>query len=105
MISVARSAMPILVVAQPMMAMAVVLGHGLRGAGDTRSPVLAAAIGGLALRVAGAWLLAVELELGLFGIWLATAIDWTVRSVILGAVFWRGRWRAGWAAASAFAPR
>lgn len=94
LILAATLAMPILVIAQPMMASAVVLGHGLRGAGDTRSPVLAAAIGGLALRVAGAWLLAVEWGLGLAGIWIATAIDWTVRSVILGAVFWRGRWRA-----------
>jgi putative MATE family efflux protein len=93
LIAAATLAMPLLVVAQPMMALAVVLGHGLRGAGDTRSPVLAAAIGGLALRVAGAWLLAVELGLGLSGIWLATAIDWAVRSVILAVVFARGRWR------------
>jgi Na+-driven multidrug efflux pump len=94
LIGAAMLAMPILVIAQPMMASAVVLGHSLRGAGDTRSPVLAAAVGGLALRVAGAWLLAVELELGLAGIWIATAIDWTVRSVILGVVFRRGRWRS-----------
>jgi putative MATE family efflux protein len=93
LITAATLAMPMLVLAQPMMAMAVVLGHGLRGAGDTRSPVLAAAVGGLLLRVAGAWLLAVELGLGLSGIWIATAIDWTVRSMILGVVFWRGRWR------------
>lgn len=94
LIAAATLAMPLLVVAQPVMALAVVLGHGLRGAGDTRSPVLAAAIGGLLLRVAGAWWLAVELGLGLSGIWLATAIDWFVRSVILGVVFWRGRWRS-----------
>lgn len=93
LIAAASAAMPILVLAQPMMAIAVVLGHGLRGAGDTRSPVLAAAVGGLALRVGGAWLLAVELGFGLSGIWMATAIDWTVRSVILAVVFWRGRWR------------
>jgi Na+-driven multidrug efflux pump len=71
-----------------------VLGHGLRGAGDTRSPLLAAVIGGLLVRVSGAWLLAIVLGLGLPGIWIATAIDWTLRSVILGAVFLRGRWRA-----------
>jgi putative MATE family efflux protein len=93
LIDAATRALPILVLAQPVMAISVVLGHGLRGAGDTRSPVIAAAIGGLALRLLGAWLLAVELELGLVGIWAATAIDWGVRSVILGVVFWRGRWR------------
>jgi len=93
LIAAAIGAMPILVLAQPVMAVAVVLGHGLRGAGDTRSPVIAAAIGGLLIRVLGSWVLAVELDLGLTGIWLATALDWGVRSLILGAVFWRGRWR------------
>lgn len=94
LITAALRAMPILVAAQPVMAVAVVLGHGLRGAGDTRSPVIAAALGGLLIRVLGAWLLAIELGLGLAGIWLATAIDWSVRSLILSAVFWRGRWRS-----------
>lgn len=88
----AMMAMPLLVLAQPAMATAVVLGHGLRGAGDTRSPVIAAAVGGLLLRVGGAWLLAVELGMGLRGIWLATALDWFVRSSILAWVFVRGRW-------------
>ena len=94
LIATATRAMPVLALAQPVMAMAVVLGHGLRGAGDTRSPVIAAAVGGLALRLLGAWVLAFELGFGLVGIWIATAIDWTVRSVILGVVFWRGRWRS-----------
>jgi putative MATE family efflux protein len=94
LIAAAMRAMPVLVAAQPMMAIAVVLGHALRGAGDTRSPVLAAAVGGLFIRVAGSWLLAVELDYALTGIWIATALDWTVRSIILGVVFWRGRWRS-----------
>lgn len=94
LIATALRTMPMLVAAQPMMAIAVVLGHSLRGAGDTRSPVLAAVLGGLLLRVGGAWLLAIELGWGLPGIWTATAIDWLVRALILGLVFWRGRWRA-----------
>jgi putative MATE family efflux protein len=93
LIAAAMLTMPILVLAQPMMGFAVVLGHALRGAGDTRSPLLAAVIGGLLVRVTGAWLLAIVLGLGLPGIWIATAIDWTVRTAILGAVFSRGRWR------------
>ncbi|PRQ09135.1 MATE family efflux transporter [Enhygromyxa salina] len=94
LIDAAQRAMPILVIAQPMMAIAVVLGHGLRGAGDTRSPVVAALVGGLLVRVVGCWVLGVQLGLGLRGVWIATALDWTLRSVILGAVFLRGRWRA-----------
>lgn len=94
LIMAAMITMPFLVLAQPMMGLAVVLGHGLRGAGDIRSPLLAAVIGGLLVRVSGAWLLAIVLGLGLRGIWIATAIDWTVRTVILGMVFVRGRWRS-----------
>ena len=94
LVAAGLAAMPLLALAQPMMASAVVLGHSLRGAGDTRSPVVAAFVGGLVVRVAGAWLLAVELELGLVGIWLATTIDWTVRTLILARVYQRGEWRA-----------
>lgn len=94
LIAAAMITMPFLVLAQPMMGLAVVLGHGLRGAGDIRSPLLAAVIGGLLVRVSGAWLLAIVLGMGLPGIWIATAIDWTVRTAILGAVFLRGRWRS-----------
>jgi MATE family multidrug resistance protein len=92
-IAAAMITMPFLVLAQPMMGFAVVLGHGLRGAGDIRSPLLAAVIGGLLVRVSGAWLLAIVLGMGLPGIWIATAMDWTVRTAILGVVFLRGRWR------------
>lgn len=93
LLGAAMYAMPFLVLAQPTMALAVVLGHGLRGAGDIRSPLIAAVVGGFLVRLSGAWLLAIELELGLPGIWIATAIDWTVRTAILGYVFLHGRWR------------
>jgi putative MATE family efflux protein len=94
LIAAAMITMPFLVLAQPMMGFAVVLGHGLRGAGDISSPLLAAVIGGLLVRVTGAWVLAIVLGMGLPGIWIATAMDWTVRTMILGVVFWRGRWRS-----------
>lgn len=94
MIAMALAAMPLLVLSQPFMAIAMVLGHGLRGAGDTRSPLLAAVIGGLLVRVAGAIALARGLDLGLVGIWIATCCDWAVRTIILVAVFARGRWKA-----------
>jgi putative MATE family efflux protein len=93
MIAMALATMPILVLSQPFMAVAVVLGHGLRGAGDTRSPLLAAVIGGLLVRVVGALALARGLDLGLVGIWMATCCDWIVRTIILVLVFARGRWQ------------
>ncbi len=93
LIAVVLLTMPLLVLSQPVMAVAVVLGHGLRGAGDTRSPLLAAVIGGLVIRVTGALVLALGLDLGLVGIWIATCCDWTLRTIILAAVFARGRWQ------------
>ena len=93
MIGLALATMPMLVISQPFMAIAMVLGHGLRGAGDTRSPLLAAVIGGLFVRVTGALVLARGLDLGLVGIWIATCCDWSVRTIILARVFARARWQ------------
>lgn len=93
MIAMVLATMPLLVISQPVMAVAVVLGHGLRGAGDTRSPLLAAVLGGLVVRVVGALTLARGLDLGLVGIWIATCCDWTLRTILLVGVFARGRWQ------------
>ncbi len=85
-------ALPLLALSQPFMALAIVLGNALRGAGDTRSPLYAAALGGFLVRVALAWILGVHSELGLSGIWMASAADWMVRSLLLAGIFLRGRW-------------
>ena len=92
MIATALSALPLLALAQPFMAFGVVLAQGLRGAGDTRSPLLSAVLGSLVVRVALAWTLAVQAELGIVGIWLASTGDWLLRTAILTVVFARGRW-------------
>ncbi|MFV8754654.1 MATE family efflux transporter [Nannocystaceae bacterium ST9] len=94
MIAIVLVTMPMLVLSQPVMGAAMVLGHALRGAGDTRSPLVAAVVGGLAIRVLGALVLARGLDLGLVGIWIATCCDWTVRTIILALVFGRGRWQS-----------
>lgn len=94
LVDAALRAVPLLALAQPFMATSVILGHALRGAGDMRSPLIAALVGGLCLRVCGAWVLGIWLQLGVVGIWLATTVDWSVRTTILIAVFVAGRWRA-----------
>ncbi len=85
-------AMPLLAAAQPFMATAVVLAQGLRGAGDTKSPLYAAVVGGLFVRVGLAWALATHTELGVSSVWVASGADWVVRCVFLGTVFFGGRW-------------
>ena len=67
-------------------------GSALRGAGDTRSPMLVSLIGVICFRVTAVWLLAIVLQLGLAGVWLGTAIDWAGRGIIVFMMYRRGRW-------------
>lgn len=80
-------------VAQPLMAAVSALAGALRGAGDTRTPMIAAIVGPLGVRLAASWYLAFELGWGLWGIWIGSTADWAVRAVWLGVVYARGRWR------------
>lgn len=79
---------------QPFMALAMTLGGGLRGAGDTRSPVATAVVGVWLIRIPLAWALAFPLGLGLRGIWITMIVDWASRTATLAAVYRRGRWKA-----------
>jgi putative MATE family efflux protein len=78
---------------QPLMAIYEAMAGGLRGAGDTRTPMIAAFIGPGVIRLALCWALAFHFEMGLYGIWVGTSVDWLVRVVILTTVFRRGRWK------------
>jgi MATE family multidrug resistance protein len=92
-ISLAATCLRVAALAQPLMAITDALAGSLRGAGDTRSPMLVAIIGPVVVRLTACWLLAFEWEMGLLGIWIATTFDWTVRCLVLAAVFRRGAWK------------
>lgn len=79
-------------IAQPIMAITDSLAGALRGAGDTRSPMLMALLGPIFVRLGACWWLAVELDWGLIGIWAGTTLDWATRAVCLGVLWARGRW-------------
>jgi putative MATE family efflux protein len=83
---------PLLLVAQPFMAMSIVLGQALRGAGDTRAALGVSAVGALVVRLSCTWLFALKLGLGLQGVWLGSTCDWIARSALL-VVWGRGRLR------------
>ncbi|MDA0336122.1 MAG: MATE family efflux transporter [bacterium] len=80
-------------VVQPLLAAMMVFSGGLRGAGDTLTPML---VNGAAI-----WLLRVPLTLlatgwlgwGLAGVWLVMALDLTVRGLVLFWQFRGGRWK------------
>jgi len=83
---------PLLFLAQPFMAIGIVLGQSLRGAGDTRGALGVSAVGALVVRLGCTWFFALKLGLGLQGVWLGSTCDWVVRSALL--VGWgRGRLR------------
>lgn len=93
-VSLAVDCLRVAAVAQPLMAVTDGLAGSLRGAGDTRTPMLVAIAGPLGIRLAACWLLAFELEMGLLGFWIANTIDWVVRAIVLAIVFLRGRWKS-----------
>jgi multidrug resistance protein, MATE family len=91
-ISVGVECMLIAAVAQPLMALTDVYAGALRGAGDTKTPMLVALVGPLLVRLSACWLFAYQLELGLVGIWLGSTLDWSVRAFSLWLVYRRGKW-------------
>jgi Na+-driven multidrug efflux pump len=81
------------VVAQPLMALVDALAYALRGAGETKTPLRAALVGPVLVRLSVCWLLTFHFELGLLGIWIGTNFDWAVRAVWLERAFARGAWK------------
>ena len=90
--------------AMPALASCIIFTSSLRGAGDTRVPVLFTWFGFFVLRIPLAYLLTwpqIDLgplgvyrgfDMGLFGAWLAMFADLTVRGVFFLARFASGRW-------------
>jgi MATE family multidrug resistance protein len=82
-IALGAAAVPVLAVAQPFMATAIVLAQSLRGAGMTRPVLGVSAVSALVVRISCTWLFALGLGLGLTGVWIGSTCDWFVRSVLL----------------------
>jgi putative MATE family efflux protein len=78
---------------QPLMGAAMSFAGGLRGAGETRSPLAIGAISVWLVRVPLAWFLAFGLNLGLNGLWLTMIADWGFRTVAFAWIVKRGRWK------------
>ncbi len=83
----------ILGAAQPMMAVEYAVGGALRGAGDTRFPLLAMMMGLFVFRLGGAfWVLHVY-EGSVVALWSCLLADYAVKALLLSLRFHRGRWK------------
>ena len=92
-VSVAALCLAISAFEQPFMALAMSLGGGLRGAGDTKTPVLVGLLGVWGVRIPLAWMLAFPAGLGLSGIWITMIADWAVRTAVFSVLYRRGTWK------------
>jgi putative MATE family efflux protein len=81
--------------AMPALASCIIFTYALRGAGDTRIPVLFTWIGFLGVRIPLAyWLTSSSVGLGLWGAWLAMFADLVVRGAFFLHRFASGRWQS-----------
>jgi putative MATE family efflux protein len=83
----------ILGVAQPLMAVEFTLGGALRGAGDTRFPLLVIFLGLFVCRLAPALTLAYVFDATIQVVWCALLLDYALKATLLIGRFRSGRWR------------
>lgn len=80
-------------IAQPAQAVVFTLGGALRGAGDTRFPLIATFVNWFLVRLPLSYVLAFPLGLGLTGVWAGIAADYFVRAGLLAWRFNSGAWQ------------
>ncbi len=93
-IAIGVQVLQLVALAQPALAASTIFTASLRGAGDTRVPVLFTWFGFFGVRIPLAYLLTSNMVgLGLWGAWLAMFIDLYVRGLFFLGRFAGGRWR------------
>lgn len=66
----------------------------LQGAGDTKFPMYATLIGIWGVRVGIGYFLGIIMNLGLYGVWIAYALDITIRALLLMIRFRYEKWKS-----------
>lgn len=79
--------------AQPILAASMVFSGSLRGAGDTRFPMLSNGVGVFVVRFGLATLFVQVLGWGLMGAWYALGLDWALRGLLNYLRFRSGVWK------------
>jgi MATE family multidrug resistance protein len=83
----------IMMFSEPFMALSLILGGGLQGAGDTRGNMWVIVISMWLIRLPLAFLLALVLGYGAVGVWLAMITSMTVQGTLMARRFHQGRWK------------
>jgi putative MATE family efflux protein len=78
---------------EPFMALSLILGGGLQGAGDTRGSMMVIIIGMWTVRLPLAALLAFTFDLGSIGVWSAMVMSMIVQGILMAVRFHRGNWK------------
>lgn len=77
---------------QPILVASIVYIHALRGAGDTRFPMIVTLIGTFLFRVPMGYFFGITLSLGLAGGWMGMYCDMTWRAAAASLRYLRGKW-------------
>lgn len=78
---------------QPFLSITIVITSALQGAGDTKFPMYSTFVGIWGVRVIGVYFLGIVMKMGLVGVWLAYALDVTIRGIVLMTRFMKGKWK------------
>lgn len=82
-----------IVLAMPAIALHFGAVGALRGAGDTRWPLLVSFAGLWLMRLPLAWLIGVELGYGMIGVWAAYILEYYARAIVTTWRYARGSWK------------
>jgi Na+-driven multidrug efflux pump len=80
-------------ISEPFMALSLILGGGLQGAGDTRGTMWVIIVGMWLIRLPLAYFLGIILGYGATGVWVAMVTSMTCQGVLMAQRFGRGRWK------------
>ena len=92
-VSLSTTALRLVSICQPFLAISMVLSGSLRGAGDTKSVLVITFLGIFLIRIPTTYLFLDILNFGLAGAWIVMTIDLFIRSSLLYYVFKRGKWK------------
>jgi len=90
---VGTDALRVIALSQPFQALGQVLAGSLRGAGDTRFPMVVTGLAIWLVRLPFGWLFGVALHGGLPGVYISNVMDGAVRAAATYLRFRQGRWR------------